>query len=80
MGHPNKQSLVITTSGSRSIHDIARDLGAAGFEVNEILETINVVTGSAQADTKERLRAVHGVTDVSDDQPVDIGPPGAPIS
>ena len=79
MGNTGQQ-LVITTSGDRSIHEIARDLGKAGFKVGEILDAINVVTGSADPTVKDRLRSIRGVADVSEDHPIDIGPPGAPVS
>jgi len=38
------------------------------------------VTGSAHPDTSKRLKRIPGVADVSPDHPVDIGPPGAPVS
>lgn len=72
-----KQSLVITTSGKRSIHEVARDLKDAGFEVEQVLDSINVVTGKGDPG---KLRSVADVVDVSGDNPIDIGPPGAPVS
>lgn len=75
-----KQPMVITISGDRSIHQVASDLEAAGFDVEQILESVNVVTGSGHANAKEHLRSISGVVDVSDDHPVDIGPPDASIS
>jgi hypothetical protein len=80
MPQAKKQSLVITTAGNRSVKDVARDLKDAGFEVDEVLESINVVTGKGSADSKDKLRSVQDVVDISEDTPVDIGPPGAPIS
>ena len=74
---PQKQSLVITTSGKRSVHEVARDLKDAGFEVEEVLDSINVVTGKGDPG---KLRSVADVVDVSGDNPIDIGPPGAPVS
>ena len=72
-----KKSLVITTSGKRSIHDVAKDLKSEGFDVEQVLDTINVVTGKADAGSAHKLRSVKGVVDVSEDNPVDIGPPGS---
>lgn len=77
MPQEKKESLVITTSGKRSIHDVARDLKDAGFEVDQVLDSINVVTGKGDAG---KLRSVPDVVDVSGDNPVDIGPPDAPVS
>ena len=80
MPQAKKQSLVITTSGNRSVKDVARDLKDAGFDVEQVLEEINVVTGKGPADSKDKLRSVQDVVDVEEDHPIDIGPPGAPIS
>jgi hypothetical protein len=80
MAKKGKQPLVVTVSGNRQIHEVAHDLKAAGFEVDQVLDAIGVVTGSAPAKSVARLRNIKGVTDVSSDHDVDIGPPGAPIS
>ena len=80
MPQAKKQTLIITTSGNRSTKDVARDLKDAGFDVEEVLEEINVVTGKGTAGSMDKLRSVQDVVDVSEDHPVDIGPPGAPIS
>jgi len=77
MPQEKKESLVITTSGKRSIHEVARDLKDAGFEVEQVLDSINVVTGKGDAG---KLRSVQDVVDVSGDNPVDIGPPGSSVS
>jgi hypothetical protein len=75
-----KKPVVITLSGDRPVHEVARDLKAKGVEVDQVLDAIGVVTGSAAAASISRLKQVPGVKDVSADHPVDIGPPGAPIS
>lgn len=68
---------IITTDGSRPMHELARDLAAAGLEAGHVLEDIGVITGSATEAAAGRLRGVPGVLDVSPDQPVDVGPPGS---
>lgn len=80
MADEAKESLIITMSGDRPIHQVADDLRAAGLDVDQVLEFTGTVTGSAQPQTAERLRSIPGVADVSKDHPVDIGPPGAPVS
>ena len=80
MARVAKQSLIVTLSPGRRINDVARDLKAAGFEVNGVLDAIGVVTGRAAANLIPRLRKVRGVADVSPDHKIDIGPPDAPIS
>jgi hypothetical protein len=66
---------VITTSGGRPISDVAVDVAAAGFAIDQVLEVIGIITGSATDGVAEAVRAVPGVADVSRDLPVDIGPP-----
>ena len=80
MGTEAKQPLVITVSGDRPIYDVVNDLRAAGFDVDQVLESIGTVTGGAHPQTADRLRSVPGVADVSPDHPIDIGPPGTPVS
>ena len=80
MGPKAKQAFVITVSEGRAIQDIANDLQAAGFDVDQVLEHTRTVTGSASPQNTDRFRSIRGVEDVSPDHPVDIGPPGAPIS
>jgi hypothetical protein len=66
---------VVTTSGGRPLKDVARDVEAAGFAIDEVLEAIGIITGSATESVAEMVRAIPVVADVSPDQPVDIGPP-----
>ena len=79
MAKSSKQSLVVTVSG-RAVGDVTRDLKAAGFEVDQVLDAIGVVTGSADTKNLGRLRKISGVADLSPNHDVNIGPPGAPIS
>lgn len=68
---------ILTTSGDRPLDDIARDAQQKGFDIGSILEEIGCITGKAEDDTAERLRDIAGVTDVSPDPEIDIGPPDA---
>ena len=80
MAKETKRAVVVTMSGDRDIHEVARDLKAAGLEIDQALAEIGVVTGSADTDQLKKLREVRGVADVSPDHRVDIGPPGSPLS
>jgi len=77
MPKEEKVPLIVTVSGDRPIHQVAKDLKEAGFEVGEVLEFVGSVTGSASPKALHDLRKVKGVADVSPDHSVDIGPPGA---
>jgi hypothetical protein len=80
MAKASKQSLIVTVSKDRRINDVARDLKAAGLEVEGVLDVIGIVTGRAHAKSIPQLRKVRGVADVSPDHKIDIGPPDSPIS
>jgi hypothetical protein len=80
MKRKKKKAVIVTMSGERPIHEVARDLKKAGFTVGKVLEFTGTVTGSAHSKDVKRLRGVRGVADVSEDHPVDIGPPGSPVS
>ena len=75
-----KRPLIVTLSSDRAIDDVKRDLEAAGLHVDQVLDATGIVTGSADAKHVARLRRVKGVSDVSADYPVDIGPPDADVS
>jgi len=78
MAEEARQALVITVSADHRIHEVAGELRVAGLDIDQVLEAIHVVTGSAHPRSVEQLRGVGGVTDVSPDHPVDIG--GSPVS
>ncbi len=77
MAKDERVPLIVTISGDRPIHAVAKDLKEAGFNVEQVLEFAGSVTGSAHPNTLQNLRKVKGVADVSPDHSVDVGPPGA---
>lgn len=71
---------IVTTSGNRPVKDVAKDLRAAGFSIDQVFDEIGSITGSADDRVAEKARAIKGVADVSLDTAIDIGPPGAPTT
>ena len=71
---------VVTTSGEKPLSDVTEKLTEAGFAVDQVLDAIGSITGSAGEDVAERLRSIPGVSDVSPESPIDIGPPDAPVT
>ena len=69
---------IVTTSGDRPTKDVAKDLKAKGFVVDQVLDEIGAITGTADDTVASKLRAIDGVADVSPEGAVDIGPPDAP--
>jgi hypothetical protein len=69
---------IVTMSGDRPINDVASDIAAVGFAIDQILEVIGSITGSATDSVAEAVRAIPGVADVSPPTPdIDVGPPGS---
>jgi hypothetical protein len=75
-----KKNWVVTTSGDQPLSDVKKKLTEAGFAIDQELDEIGAITGSAADEVAERLRSVPGVADVSPDSPIDIGPPDAPVT
>jgi len=71
---------VVTTSGDHPIRDVAKKLTKTGFAVDQVLDEIGSITGSADDGAVEKLRQIPGVADVSPETPIDIGPPDAPVT
>lgn len=72
---------VVTASGDRSLSDIEKKLTETGFVVDQVLDEIGCITGTASADVADKLRAIPGVADISPEPPpINIGPPDAPVS
>ena len=71
---------IITTSGERPAKDVAKDLKAKGFTVDQVMDEIGTITGAADDAVAAKLRGIDGVTDVSPDSPIDIGPPDSPTT
>lgn len=72
-----KKTWVITTSGDRPMAEIAKDLSDAGFAIDQTLEHIGVFTGKSNDKVVGKARSVRGVSDVSPEQKIDIGPPNS---
>ena len=72
---------VVTTSGEQSLNEVKKKVKKAGFTVEQVLDEIGCITGSASDDVAQHLRALPGVADVSPEAPpVNIGPPDAPVT
>jgi hypothetical protein len=73
--------LIVTLDGSRPLKDVSADLSAQGFQVEEELEAVNCLVGSTLDRNRiTAMRSIRGIQDISDDRPVNIGPPGSPVT
>lgn len=73
---------IVTLEPDRSVSDEAllAELKRVGFHVDQVLTSIGSVIGRGTDAVAEKIRRVPAVKDVSIDLPVDIGPPGSPVS
>ena len=55
-------------------------LTKSGIEVEQVLDEIGCVIGTASDDVVKQLRITPGVVDISQEPSVDIGPPDAPVT
>ena len=78
MATTRNYTVTTTASAARTVADIAADLARAGFEVDQVLDAIGVVTGHCAPAALATLRRVKGVADIAPDANVGVGPPGSP--
>ncbi len=70
-----KQKWVVTSSGGRPLKQLSEDLAKLGFQVDNTMDEIGVIAGTADDAVAGKIRGIQGVADVSPDHDVDIGPP-----
>jgi hypothetical protein len=75
-----KKKWVVSTSGERPLSEVKKKLTEAGFAVEQVLDAIGSITGSAGDSVVKSVRSIPGVADVSPETPIDIGPPDAPVT
>jgi hypothetical protein len=72
---------IITLSDNRSTGDVKKQLSAMGFSIDEVLEDIGCIIGTASSEIAKQARSIAGVADVSQDHPpIDIGSPDKPVT
>lgn len=71
---------VVTVRPGANIHHVAGELTKMGFAVKDKLEAVGSITGSAQPQDVSRLKAIIGVSDVEESVPIQLPPPGSPIT
>lgn len=71
---------VVTTSNTNDLKKITKELAHSGFSIDQVLTEIGCVTGTASDEVAKKIRTIRGVTDVSPESNIDIGPPDADIT
>lgn len=71
----NSKKWIVTATDKNALGEVSKKLTENGFVIDEVLEEVCCITGSANEETVSRLRKLPGVADVSPDQEIDLGPP-----
>jgi len=71
---------VVTLAAGDDAAKVASSLERAGFEIDQQMSEIGVITGRSNHEVAERARNLPGVADIAPESPIDIGPPGSPES
>lgn len=62
-----------------AIEDVARQLRAHGMQVEQVLDGLGIITGSAGPEVSQALRSVAGVSSVEAQLIHQLPPPDSPI-
>lgn len=75
----NGKRWIVTLADGSALPDVRRRLAQAGFDVDQVLEDIGVVTGRGDDAVAAKLRKIEAVEDVSPEGEVGIAPPGSDL-
>ncbi len=72
-------SVTVDDGHLSDLDTVARALRDSGMEVDRVLGSLGMITGSAPADARPSLLAVEGVTSVDEQLRFSLPPPDAPV-
>jgi len=75
----SNKNWIVTTTG-KDLNNIKKQLEENGFAVNQVMTEIGIITGTASEAVVNKCRTLPGVTDISPDTDINIGPPGSPAT
>jgi hypothetical protein len=70
---------IVTLADGAALPAVRRRLADAGFDVDQVLDEIGVVTGRGDDDVAAKLREIEAVEDVSPEGEVGIAPPDSDL-
>lgn len=70
---------IVTLAEGAEVGDVSPRLSAAGFEIDEVLQEIGVVTGRGEDSVARELRRLSGVEDVSEEGEIGVAPPDSDV-
>jgi hypothetical protein len=72
-------SVTVGDEHRESLDGVVANLRASGLQVDQVLGTLGIVTGSAPDDALDALRGVEGVASVDAQLTHQLPPPDAPV-
>lgn len=75
----NEKRWIVTLVEGAALPDVRRRLADAGFDVDQVLDEIGVVTGRGDDDVAAKLRGIEAVEDVSPEGEIGISPPDSDL-
>ena len=72
-------SVTVGDDHRESMDGVVENLRASGMEVEQVLGSLGIVTGSAPDDSLDALRGVEGVASVDEQLGYQLPPPESPV-
>jgi hypothetical protein len=72
-------SVTVDDGHQESLDGVVENLRARGLEVEQVLGSLGIVTGSAPAESLDALRGVEGVASVDEQLTHQLPPPDSPV-
>jgi hypothetical protein len=72
-------SVTVDDGHRESMDGVVESLRATGMQVEQVLGSLGIVTGSAPADALDALRGVEGVDSVDEQLSYQLPPPDSPV-
>jgi hypothetical protein len=72
-------SVTVDDGHLTAIDDVAQALRAQGMQVDQVLDGLGIITGSAPADSRPALTGVEGVVSVDEQLTYQLPPPDSAV-
>ena len=72
-------SVAVDDDYMNRMSEVVQKLEAAGMKVEQVMETLGIITGSCDSEKVEAMKQVEGVTHVEQSRSYQIAPPDSEI-
>jgi len=74
-----KISVLVDDENLHRLNDVVKQVKDVGMDVDRVLESSGVVTGSVDANKLKILKKVKGVSSIEEEREFQIAPPGSEV-